>query len=134
MRRVSGMWAPISAGLMILLMATSLEAAAKKRAKRQTKQGRHKVVMLERRVPAVQGGQPNVLASGALVVDEMGHVVYSRHPDKERPIASLSKMMATLVVMDKGLELEGLSTISKSDTEIAKGGAKSRLLEGMTLS
>jgi D-alanyl-D-alanine endopeptidase (penicillin-binding protein 7) len=36
--------------------------------------------------------------------------------------------------MDKGLELEGLSTINKSDTEIAKNGAKSRLLEGMTLS
>ncbi len=36
--------------------------------------------------------------------------------------------------MDKGLELEGLSTINKSDIEVAKGGARSRLLEGMTLS
>jgi hypothetical protein len=33
-----------------------------------------------------------------------------------------------------GLELEGLSTINKTDCEVGKGGAKSRLLEGMTLS
>ena len=39
-----------------------------------------------------------------------------------------------LVVMDKGLELEGLSTINKTDVEVARDGAKSRLLEGMTLS
>jgi D-alanyl-D-alanine endopeptidase (penicillin-binding protein 7) len=129
------MRAPICAGLIVLLTATAVQAAAaKKQAKRQTKQTRHKVVMLERRVPAVKAGQPNVQALGALVVDDTGQVIYSRHPDKERPIASLSKMMATLAVMDKGLELEGLSTIARSDAEIAKGGAKSRLLEGMTLS
>ena len=38
------------------------------------------------------------------------------------------------MVADKGLELEGLSTINKGDIEVAKGGARSRLLEGMTLS
>ena len=60
--------------------------------------------------------------------------MFAHNPDKERPIASISKLAATLVVVDKGLELEGLSTINKADVEVAKGGAKSRLLEGMTLS
>jgi D-alanyl-D-alanine endopeptidase (penicillin-binding protein 7) len=96
--------------------------------------GAKKVVFLERHVAATKGGLPNVQALGALVLDESGHELYSRTPDKERPIASISKLAATLVVMDKGLELEGLSTIAKGDLDVARGGAKSRLLEGMTLS
>jgi serine-type D-Ala-D-Ala endopeptidase (penicillin-binding protein 7) len=135
MMRVLGMRARICVGLSVALLATAVEAApAKKRAKRSGKQVHQKAVMLERRVPAVKGGQPNVQAMGALVMSETGQLIFARHPDKERPIASLSKLMATLAVMDKGLELEGLSTIAKSDAAIAKGGAKSRLLEGMTLS
>ena len=41
---------------------------------------------------------------------------------------------ATLAVMDRGLELEGLTTITNGDVQVARGGARSRLLEGMTLS
>ncbi len=89
---------------------------------------------LERHVPAIKGGLPNVQAMGALVVDENGRELYSRLPDRERPIASISKLAATLVVMDRGLELEGLSTITKADSDVARGGARSRLLEGLTLS
>jgi D-alanyl-D-alanine endopeptidase (penicillin-binding protein 7) len=36
--------------------------------------------------------------------------------------------------MDRGLELEGLSTITRADIEVARGGARSRLSEGLTLS
>jgi len=68
------------------------------------------------------------------VVDETGRTVFAKNADKERPIASISKLAATLVVAEKGVELEGLSTINKGDIEIAKGGARSRLFEGMTLS
>lgn len=93
-----------------------------------------KKVFLERHVASIKGGLPNVQALGALVIDDTGRELYSRTPDKERPIASISKLAATLVVMDKGLELEGLSTIAKGDLDVARGGAKSRLLEGMTLS
>src|SRR4029078_9871963 len=93
---------------------------------------RHKPVMVERHVAATKGGQPNVQALGALAIDETAGAIFARTPDKERPIASISKLAAVLAVMDKGLELEGLSTINKSDAEVAKGGAKSRLLEGVT--
>jgi D-alanyl-D-alanine endopeptidase (penicillin-binding protein 7) len=104
------------------------EAAAKRKAKRK------KPVAAERLVPATRRGQPNVQAPAALVIDESGTPVFAHNPDHERPIASISKLAAVLVVMDKGMELEGLSTISKIDSEVGKGGAKSRLLEGMTLS
>jgi D-alanyl-D-alanine endopeptidase (penicillin-binding protein 7) len=89
---------------------------------------------LERHVVAIKGGMPNIQALGALVIDDTGHELYARNPDRERPIASISKLAATLVVMDKGLELEGLTTITKGDIDAARGGAKSRLLEGLTLS
>jgi D-alanyl-D-alanine endopeptidase (penicillin-binding protein 7) len=111
--------------------ATPALAAAKRKAK-QAK--RKKPVAAERLVAATKRGQPNVQAAAALVIDEAGTTVFAHNPDRERPIASISKLAAMLTVVDKGLELEGLSTINKSDAEIAKNGAKSRLLEGMTLS
>jgi D-alanyl-D-alanine endopeptidase (penicillin-binding protein 7) len=119
-----------TASLVIALMAadTPAFAASKRKAKRR------KVVAAERLVPAMKRGQPNVQAAAALVIDETGAPVFAHNPDHERPIASISKLAAMLVVMDKGLELEGLSTINKTDVEVAKNGAKSRLLEGMTLS
>lgn len=88
-----------------------------------------------RAVPApASAATPPVKAPGALVLDETGRVVYARDPDRERPIASISKLAATLVVVERGLNLDGLTTITRGDALIARGGARSRLLEGMTLS
>jgi D-alanyl-D-alanine endopeptidase (penicillin-binding protein 7) len=89
----------------------------------------------EKHVVAMIGSQPNVQALGALVIDlDTGHELFSRRPDNPRAIASISKLAATLTVMDHNLDLEGLTTIKKLDADVARGGAKSRLLEGMTLS
>jgi serine-type D-Ala-D-Ala endopeptidase (penicillin-binding protein 7) len=86
-------------------------------------------------VAAMKGSQPNVQSLGALVVDlDTGHELFARKPDVPRSIASISKLAATLTVMDRDLDLEGLTTIKRVDVEVAKGGAKSRLLEGITLS
>ena len=68
------------------------------------------------------------------MIDDAGRTVYARNPDKERPIASISKLAATLVGDGQGAGARRAPTINKGDIEIAKGGAKSRLLEGMTLS
>jgi len=65
---------------------------------------------------------------------DTGHELFSRKPDMPRSIASISKLAATLTVMDKNLDLDGLTTIKQVDVDVARGGAKSRLLEGMTLS
>ncbi len=117
----------LAAGAPIPARAAPSHKAHRRSAKRV-------VLLLDRQGPAIKGGLPNVRALGALVLDESGHEIYARNPDHERPIASISKLAATLAVMDRGLELEGLSTISKADIEVARGGARSRLLEGMTLS
>jgi D-alanyl-D-alanine endopeptidase (penicillin-binding protein 7) len=87
-----------------------------------------------RPVPWLKGNLPNVQAQGAFVLDLVdGQELYSRRPDEARPIASISKLAATLTVVDRGLNLDGTTTILHSDAEVAKGGARSRLLEGMTL-
>jgi D-alanyl-D-alanine endopeptidase (penicillin-binding protein 7) len=127
--------------LLVAVTATGLwglgardAAAAAKHGRKPVRHSKHKPVMLERHVAATKSGQPNVQALGALVLDDTGHDVFARNADKERPIASISKLAATLAVMDKGLELEGLTTIDELDIAVANGGARSRLLKGMTLS
>ena len=114
--------------------------AAKKKvaAKGKGKHGKpvaKKKVMLEKHVVAVKGNLPNVQSLGALVVDmDSGREIFARKPDQPRAIASISKLAATLAVVDHNLDLEGLTTMKKVDSEVARGGAPSRLLEGMTLS
>jgi D-alanyl-D-alanine carboxypeptidase len=120
--------------LVVALVGATPAHAAPKRKAAQAKQKHKKPVAQERLVSATKHGQPNVQAAASLVIDETGATVYAHNPDHERPIASISKLAAMLAVVDKGLELEGLTTINHSDAEIAKNGAKSRLLEGMTLS
>jgi D-alanyl-D-alanine endopeptidase (penicillin-binding protein 7) len=138
-RRVLGKALILGVTLAFAVAPTDCEGAAraavKKTAKKRPGKGRKRGhAFLERHVVATRGGLPNVQALGALVIDETGREVYARNPDKERPIASISKLAATLTIADKGLELDGLSTIEKTDLDVARGGARSRLLDGMTLS
>jgi D-alanyl-D-alanine endopeptidase (penicillin-binding protein 7) len=122
-------------GIALALASPGLAHAATKKKHAAKVAKKHKGhVFLERHVVATKGGMPNVQALGALVVDETGREIFARSPDKERPIASISKLAATLTVAEKGVELEGLSTIEKTDVDVAKGGARSRLFDGMTLS
>jgi D-alanyl-D-alanine endopeptidase (penicillin-binding protein 7) len=87
-----------------------------------------------RRGVAFTAGLPQVHAAAAVVIDaETGRDIYGRNADRQRPIASISKLAAALVVMDRGLDLDEVSVITKGDRDVARGGARSRLLEGMTL-
>jgi D-alanyl-D-alanine endopeptidase (penicillin-binding protein 7) len=127
----------VATALALALAAPPAQAAAKRPVAAKRKAGKAKKkghVFLERHVAAVRGGLPNVQAVGALVIDDTGKEIFARKPDQERPIASISKLAATMVVADKAIELDGLSTIEKGDLDVARGGARSRLLDGMTLS
>ncbi len=88
-----------------------------------------------RPIPWLKGNLPNVQAQGAYVLDlAHGQELFSRRPDEARPIASISKLAATLVVVGRGLDLDKTTTITRTDVDTARGGARSRLFEGMTLS
>jgi D-alanyl-D-alanine endopeptidase (penicillin-binding protein 7) len=86
-------------------------------------------------VPWLRGNLPNVQAQGSLVIDlQDGEELFSRQPDVSRPIASISKLAATLTIVERGLALDAMTTISRVDLDVARGGARSRLVEGLTLS
>ncbi len=76
---------------------------------------------------------PKLRSSSALVVDsENSTVLYSKRPDAIQPIASITKLMTALVVLDAKLPLDESITITPADRNIGKG-AFSRLPVGATL-
>ena len=59
-------------------------------------------------------------------------VLFERNTDEKRPIASLTKLMTAMVVLDSGLPLHEKIKISKADRDRLRG-SKSRLSYGTTL-
>jgi serine-type D-Ala-D-Ala endopeptidase (penicillin-binding protein 7) len=113
----------------------SLECATRSGRKGVRAPRRSSAARRTRAIPWLKGGLPNVQAQGAFVLDlAAGQELYSRRPDELRPIASISKLAAALTVVDRGLDLDKTTTITRGDLDVARGGARSRLLEGMTLS
>ena len=77
--------------------------------------------------------QPALRSSAALVLDATGSsVLYARRSDVAMPIASITKLMTALVVMDAGQPLD--ETVEISAEDVARGkGAFSRLTPGVEL-
>ena len=72
-------------------------------------------------------------SSVALVVDqETDQVLFSKNPSAVLPIASITKLMTALVVLEAGLPLDERLTISQEDVDTEKGSG-SRLRVGTTL-
>lgn len=111
-------------------------------AKAKGKASRHRPAP-RRSVPVyTKAGLPNIQATAAIVVDlERGTALYEKNPDAVRPIASISKLMAMMVVLDRklgpggerALDLDGKTVITESDARLTTRGARSRLLTGMAL-
>jgi D-alanyl-D-alanine endopeptidase (penicillin-binding protein 7) len=77
--------------------------------------------------------EPALHSSAALVVDTTHDaVLYSRHSDVAMPIASITKLMTALVVMDAGQPLDEALVVSDDDRSLGKGSA-SRLAPGTHL-
>lgn len=82
-----------------------------------------------------RGGMPNVQAHAAEVVDlSSNEELLAKNADEVRPIASISKLMAALVVLDHNLDLDGVTAITRSDHQVALRGARSRLPVGLAFS
>jgi serine-type D-Ala-D-Ala endopeptidase (penicillin-binding protein 7) len=76
---------------------------------------------------------PAIKSGSVLVVDESdSSVLLSRHADAAMPIASITKLMTALVVLDAGQSLDERITITQADRDLRKG-AFSRLAVGATL-
>jgi serine-type D-Ala-D-Ala endopeptidase (penicillin-binding protein 7) len=76
---------------------------------------------------------PKLKSSSVLIVDQSdSSVLYARHPDTAMPIASITKLMTALVVLDAKQPLDQPIQITDADRDFPKA-AFSRLTVGTTL-
>ena len=78
-------------------------------------------------------GNPNLRSASVIVLDSDGDVIYGKDADTVRPIASITKLMTAMVILDSGLSLEEMITITKDDRDLIRLTG-SRLEYGATLS
>lgn len=72
-------------------------------------------------------------STSALIVDQSGKIIYEKKADEPRPIASITKLMTAMVILDSGLPLQKKITITKEDRDLIQLTG-SRLKYGATLS
>jgi serine-type D-Ala-D-Ala endopeptidase (penicillin-binding protein 7) len=73
-------------------------------------------------------------SSAAIVQDaETGEILYGKNASTVTPIASITKLMTAMVVLDAGLEMQESITISGEDLDALRG-THSRLKPGASLS
>ena len=72
-------------------------------------------------------------SSSALVQDaESGEIVFNKNSEAVVPIASITKLMTAMVILDSGVDLEERVVVSRDDVDRLKG-SRSRLRAGMVL-
>lgn len=75
-------------------------------------------------------GDPNLKSTAALVLDaSTGETLFAKNADAVHPIASITKLMTAMVVLDAKLPLDEPVQISTEDLDLLKG-TKSRLPVG----
>jgi len=74
------------------------------------------------------------LRSAAVMVQDAatGEVVINKNSDAVVPIASITKLMTAMIILDRGLDLEQRIVVSREDVDTHKG-TRSRLMPGTTL-
>ena len=77
-------------------------------------------------------GDPSLHSASAIVLDASGNLIYGKDVDTVRPIASITKLMTAMVVLDAGLDLDEKITVSQEDRDAIRMTG-SRLQPGATL-
>ncbi len=77
-------------------------------------------------------GNPGLHSASALVLDGKGNLIYGKDVDAVRPIASITKLMTAMVVLDADLDLDEHITITEEDRDHMRMTG-SRLAVGATL-
>jgi D-alanyl-D-alanine endopeptidase (penicillin-binding protein 7) len=79
----------------------------------------HKVVYLRSQAVMVQDA-------------ETGEIVINKNSEAVVPIASITKLMTAMIILDRGLDLEQRIVVSREDVDTVKG-TRSRLMPGSVL-
>ncbi|MDH5171972.1 MAG: serine hydrolase [Gammaproteobacteria bacterium] len=77
-------------------------------------------------------GNPDLRSASAIVLDSSGNVIFGKDVDTVRSIASITKLMTAMVVLDAGLDLGEKLTIANADRDLVRMTG-SRLAVGATL-
>ncbi len=89
------------------------------------------VLTLAIRAPALArdapgSAKPDLQSAAVLVVDESGRPLYAKHSQDQKPIASITKLMTAMVVLDAGVSLAEPITIIEADRDLLRH-SRSRL-------
>ncbi|MCG8710524.1 D-alanyl-D-alanine endopeptidase [Brenneria sp. 4F2] len=80
------------------------------------------LVMAKTPVKSIAAAHQDIASGSAMVVDlRDDHILYSSNPDVVVPIASVTKLMTALVVLDANLPLDEVIAVDISQTEEMKG-------------
>jgi D-alanyl-D-alanine endopeptidase (penicillin-binding protein 7) len=71
-------------------------------------------------------------AAALVVSQDQGQLLYAKNTDAVMPIASITKLMTAMVVLDSGLPLDEALVIEQADVDLLKG-TRSRLKVGLVL-
>ncbi len=82
---------------------------------------------------AAASSAPTLVSRTAVILDAAtGAELYGKAADEIRPIASTTKVFVALAVRKAGIDLDGWTEIQRTDANLAKGGARTRLDIGQT--
>lgn len=109
-------------------------AASKSTAVKSKK--KQKIAKTAKPIPSKPRGNPGILAvqSGATLVVEQysGDVLYQKNADQVMPIASITKLMTAMVVLDSSPVMDGPIVITDDDVDYLRG-SRSRLPVGSVI-
>lgn len=100
---------------ILVLAALSMAAAAADKPAHRARAGHAAVAEL------TKDGDPNVRSSGVLVLDSTtGQTLFAKNADQQAPIASITKLMTAMVVLDANLALDEAIEITSEDIDLVK--------------
>lgn len=90
-----------------------------------------RVIALLLLLTGIVGAEPRLESPSVIAIDAAtGDVVFARRADEVRPIASMTKLFAALVLRARKLDLSRSTLITYDDAVAGAGGAPTMLLEG----
>lgn len=65
----------------------------------------------------LNGKKLNLMSENAIIVTDQGQVLYAKNATEQKPIASITKLMSTMVLLDSGVPLDEPIDIVKEDRD-----------------
>jgi len=65
-------------------------------------------------------GNPGLRSASALVINAEGNIIYGKDIDTVRSIASITKLMTAMVILDSGIDLDEKITVTKADRDMVQ--------------